>query len=165
VRKLVVDLSVWIDMYHGGIIENFLHLGADILVSDAQLLENEEEKGLCLGSLLSHFTVESYSASEMTAALKLVRSHGRLKPEDILAYLLARRAGAILVTGDRRLRSLAESYGVECHGTIWVLDEMVAAGCITKAQACESLGLLMRENARLPSDEVEKRFEDWCPKD
>lgn len=160
-RKLVVDLSVWIDLYHGGVLESFLSANYDILVSDAQLLENEAEKGLCLGGLLLRFSAESYTSSEMAEAFKLGEMHRGVKMEDILAFLLARRTGAILVTGDKSLRKLAESSGVECHGIIWILDELVATGTITRKQGYDSLQLIMRENARLPKDEVEKRLKSW----
>jgi predicted PilT family ATPase len=158
VRKLVVDLSVWIDLRCGGVLETFLSTGSDIITSDAQLAEIEKEKGINLDPYLGLISCQGYSASEITEAAELVGQHAGLSLQDILAYLLAKRIDAILITGDKGLRRLAETSGIECHGTLWVLDALVTA----RAAACESLKLILLENTRLPRDEVEKRLRSWC---
>lgn len=48
--------------------------------------------------------------------------------EDMAAYMLAKRLGCTLLTGDRALRRIAEHEGLDVHGTNWLLTEMRLAG-------------------------------------
>jgi len=162
--RLVVDLSVWIDLFHGRIIESFLELEADFLVSDAQLAEIEKEKGLNLDPYLPRLSSQSYTPSEMTKVQTLVTQYPKLSSPDVLAFLLATRANAILVTGDKSLRKLASECGIECHGMLWILDTLLEHKLITTEGAFLALGSIVEENAFLPRREVRKRLEMWNPR-
>ena len=161
--RLVVDLSVWIDLFHGRILEPFLELEADVLVSDAQLAEIEKEKGLNLDPYLAQLSTQSYTSSEMTKVQTLITQYPRLSSPDVLAFLLAARANALLVTGDKSLRKLASECGVECHGILWILDTLISRELITTEGAFLSLGSIVEENAFLPKREVRKHLEMWNP--
>jgi hypothetical protein len=41
-------------------------------------------------------------------------------------WLLARTEGAILLTGESKLRKAAQASDVEARGVLWVLDELIA---------------------------------------
>jgi hypothetical protein len=67
----------------------------------------------------------------------------------------------VLLTGDRKLRSASNLYGVEVHGIIHVFDSLVASGIVAPQIAAEKLKQLYSLNPRLPKEEIDKRVEEW----
>ena len=57
-----------------------------------------------------------------------------------------------LLTGDRKLRNEAEDFGLEVHGTLWVIDTLVEKEKIDKKKGIEMLKALKEENPLLPID-------------
>ena len=56
---------------------------------------------------------------------------------DCFAFSLAEEhPGCILLTGDKKLRSVANDHMIEVHGVLWVIDE------IHKSATCETSNLL-----------------------
>src|SRR5262249_55231533 len=47
--------------------------------------------------------------------------------------------GCILLTGDRRLRDSATALGIECHGLLWVVDEIRTAKTATMKTLLKAL--------------------------
>ncbi|MCZ7665240.1 MAG: DUF3368 domain-containing protein [Thermoleophilia bacterium] len=80
---------------------------------------------------------------------------------DLLAFLLARDRGAVLLTDDRRLAKVAADAGVETHGSLWVLDWLLRDSCIDPATALEALEKMEEAGCRLPAGEVERRRVAW----
>jgi hypothetical protein len=48
---------------------------------------------------------------------------------DSFALALAKINGWTLLTGDGPLRELARAEKVDCHGVLWLLDELSRLGC------------------------------------
>ena len=80
---------------------------------------------------------------------------------DLYALRLAIAQRWSLLTGDRELREAAEDRGLEVHGVLWVLDELVSAGVLTMQAAATALERMLAEGARLPADEGERRLLGW----
>jgi len=80
---------------------------------------------------------------------------------DLLALVLARALEATLLTGDRHLRRVAAQEGVDVHGTLWVLDEMVRLEVITPPQATQALERMLAQARRLPRAECQRRLRQW----
>jgi len=57
----------------------------------------------------------------------LKNQHQKLSFPDCAALILAIDYGALLLTGDKALRGLAEAFKVEFHGHIWVFRELLSA--------------------------------------
>jgi predicted nucleic acid-binding protein len=76
----------------------------------------------------------------------------------------AQSLSAILLTGDKNLRKVAEQNNISTHGTLWVLDEMVTIKVISPLQAAEALKLLYEKGSRLPVDECNHRLKIWLDK-
>ena len=73
----------------------------------------------------------------------------------------AKKNNYVLLTGDRKLRTASVLDGVEVHGTIYVLDNLVACGLLSHADAIDKLNLLYNTNPRLPQEEKAKRINLW----
>jgi len=61
-----------------------------------------------------------------------------------------------LLTGDDKLRKEAKENGIEVHGTIWVILQLIEKKIVTKIKAVELLEELKIINTRLPVDEIDK---------
>ena len=63
-----------------------------------------------------------------------------------------------MLTGDKRMKEIAENIGIEVHGSIWVIDELFNCNLISTEKAKELLEQLMKTNSWLPRNEIEKRI-------
>ncbi|MBL8252070.1 MAG: type II toxin-antitoxin system VapC family toxin, partial [Candidatus Competibacter sp.] len=79
---------------------------------------------------------------------------------DCFALVMAETtADAVLLTGDQRLRRVAEQLGVVAHGILWLLDQLLERGAVDPAILRDALRSLVRDPAvRLPAKEVERRI-------
>ncbi|MBS0659973.1 MAG: hypothetical protein JSR82_17170 [Verrucomicrobia bacterium] len=159
--KIVVhDASVLIDLYHAGALDLWLDAGLEAWTTDLVFLEVEQtlQPQRASGAL----RVKSYSAEELfelqTARPALPAT---LSLEDCSVLLLAQALGALLVTGDRELRRAAGERGVEVHGLLWILDELVASAACPPTRAAQMLEKVMQTRARLPATECALRLERW----
>jgi predicted nucleic acid-binding protein len=80
---------------------------------------------------------------------------------DLAALLLAQLEEAILLTGDGALRSLAEGNGIEVHGMLWVLEEMIQEGVLVSARAVRALETMLENGSRLPEAECRACLRRW----
>ena len=86
----------------------------------------------------------------------------RLSEQDWSAVFYAQKKQAFILSGDRRLRQVAEAKGLTTYGILWILDQIVDKKILIPNQACSFLKELMLRNNRLPRDECEKRERLWC---
>lgn len=80
---------------------------------------------------------------------------------DTTAILYAVKIGAQLSTGDMSMRRQAEERGVVVRGIIYVFDELVRCGIMTKPEAAAKLVELTKKNKRLPKGECDRRIAEW----
>jgi hypothetical protein len=156
-RVIVNDSSALIDLKKGGLLEVVTSLPAELLVSDA-MLEDE---------LLSFTKAEVALMRKKMRVVTLVgaevRALGRLQAEspalsfhDCAALIIARRErGCILLTGDRRLRAKAELEEIECHGVLWIVEELEKSKTANRRKLLTALEAWREDvNVRLPRSEI-----------
>lgn len=159
-KVIVHDASVLIDLHHAGALDAWLATGIEAWTTALVFFEVEQslEKQHASGAL----KVKQYSAEELIA-LDETRAElpATLSLEDCSALLLAQMMEAALVTGDGDLRKVALAAGVEVHGILWILDELVAAAKTPPRHAAEMLARILETRARLPAAECEARLARW----
>ncbi|MBI3964020.1 MAG: type II toxin-antitoxin system VapC family toxin [Chloroflexi bacterium] len=101
------------------------------------------------------------NGEQVARAAELASSQRGLSTVDCLVLVLAQDLRAPLVTGDAELRRKARSQGLEVHGTIWVVEELITAGIIGPAAGADALEGMCTQGRRLPLTEVEKRVQLW----
>lgn len=47
------------------------------------------------------------------------------------------------------------------HGALWLLDQLIGEGIISKPQAYGALTFMLKAKARLPKEECEYRLHSW----
>ena len=156
---LITDTNVWIDLDHGELLELIFHLPYQICAADFARTEIRsidvaalERLGLVFQGLDKILVAELLSLRLRKTAIAIA---------DLEAFLLAREQGAVLVTGDRNLARLAVDEGVEVHGLLWLMDEMVQLGILHPHRAATSLLTIIDLGARLPTDEFDRRIRSW----
>lgn len=103
----------------------------------------------------------SFSGEQVAEVERLRVAYRKPSLKDLFALLLARDTKALLLTGDANLRKAAQTEDVACHGTLWVLDGMVATGVLAAADARDALARMLRCGSRLPAGECTQRMARW----
>lgn len=78
---------------------------------------------------------------------------------DLFAMGIARKSGAILLTGDKHLRAASQNEEVEARGILWLLDQL--EGRVSQARLAQALAQILSKGAFLPKLECDKRLKRW----
>ena len=157
--RCVVDANIIFDFACGGLLDSLFAAGMVLVTTDLVAEELCEPPRLVVETL--GLRVESLSERQM---LELQALAGRLRQtsqKDRSAYVLARSLGLVLLTGDAELRACAEADGVEVHGTLYLLDALVATHLVEPARAAEALRTMRSSGSWLPSAECKARLRKW----
>lgn len=160
----IQDANIMIDLIKTGLFGHCLAMKFTFMTTDMVLDELYPEQ---INFIRPHinsgkFTVVSTSEAALIAILKMSEEDQRISEQDWSAIYIAQEKDAILLTGDNRLRTVAELKGLQCCGILWVLDQLVDTHILTVQQACGSLRLLMSVNKRLPEKACIERVNAWC---
>ncbi len=140
-RKAITDANIWIDLHCGGITAEVFKLGLELAMPDLvaeEMLNPPVDELTSLG--LKIIEIPGLLLEEIPI---LSREYRKPSRRDLSALAVARSQGAMLLTGDKDLRTAARVELGEVRGTLWLLKELVASKIITGRRAAASL----RENA------------------
>ncbi len=156
----VVDASVLIDLQNGGILAACMTLPYRFDIPD---VVHAAELGAPLRAAVRDLGLQIVGlAGGSVAELALLRpQHPELSVPDLFALFAARDRGAMLLTGDQRLKKLAESRGAEVHGTLWLLDALFERQTLGPAAALAALRAILASGAWLPEAECAARRQRW----
>ena len=102
------------------------------------------------------------SPDEMTEVLKIYNdANRRVSFYDASALELAKRVNCLLLTDDRRLIVTAQEHSVQVVGITWLLDIMVAHGCIPGSKAIIALERINQSGHAIRSEEMRRWKEKW----
>lgn len=149
---LVSDTSVLIDLERADLDDAVFTAGLSLAVPD--LLYDKElrdyggpewlARGLQVLSLDAQATADAQSLAHANRAVSMV---------DCSALVLAQHRGWTLLSGDRALRQLAGHHGIDCHGFLWVSDQLENAN-IDKIRLATAIEKIMNHRScRLPRNE------------
>ncbi len=104
------------------------------------------------------------TGEEVEALDRLATTYRRVSVADLSALHVALVERFILITDDGPLREAARQEGVICHGTLWILDELVQGGWMDCERACMALHEMLNAGARFPRTAVLSLRKRWsCP--
>ncbi len=158
-RILISDSSALIDLRKGLILELFLKLPFEFVIPDA-LIESEllsfTKKEI--NSLRKQMTVATLDGQEVDKAQSIVSAAPALSMIDGFALVVAEKhPGCILLTGDRRMRLKAEENNIECHGVLWIIEELAKMHSISSKILLNTLKTWSDDPyVRLPRSEIER---------
>ena len=156
---LISDANILIDIEDGNLTPVVFQLPYEIAVPDILFeLELREKHShlLKLGLIVKSLTAESVKKTE-----SLNYKYPRPSVMDHSALALACQEKCPLLTGDKDLRAAAKSEGVEVHGTVWIIEELLKQKLIMQAQARSSFDSMKAKGSRLPWIDIEKLLYKW----
>jgi hypothetical protein len=160
---LVSDTSVLIDLERGGLLEFAFSCGLTMVVPDLLYARELEADN---GPLLRHLGlgVVALVPDEVAFAQQLRSEQPGLSLPDCFALSCARRPDHALVTGDKLLRSEAQSRQCPVYGVLWILEQMEFSGRVCTTLLHEGLTRISNHpRSRLPHGEVRARLKRWSP--
>ena len=163
-RIIINDSSALIDLAKTRLLENLLQLPyrfviPDVLYADEliTLHHYHREQLLDLG-----FVLGELDGPQIGKASAYSRQYPALSLNDCFALVMTETtADAVLLTGDQRLRRVAEQHRVETHGILWILDQAYEQSAVDAETLRAALLVLARDPlTRLPSKELQQRIQD-----
>jgi rRNA-processing protein FCF1 len=155
----ILDANVIFDLSAGDILEYPCSLPYIFHTTDFVL---DEIESLSLAELEGCGLTLIELPSEMLIEIRGLRSrHLFLSLADLSVFIYARHSGHMILTGDGPLWTLAHESGIDVHGTLWLLDQLVGQGVLGGPDASKALQRMMERKRWLPGMEVQKRIKEW----
>lgn len=159
-RIIVSDSSGLIDLKKGALLAAFLELPFEFVIPDVplenELLSLSRQDGDLLRTKMEVATLDGAGVLRVEAVLARTPA---LSTFDGFALVVAedRSPDAILLTGDRRLRTLAQESEIEVHGVLWIVEQLAIHEKASARSLIDAL-LAWRDDptVRLPHAELAK---------
>ncbi|TAJ52344.1 MAG: hypothetical protein EPO58_11555 [Chitinophagaceae bacterium] len=159
----IQDACILIDLINMELLNDCLRLPYYFCTTELIIEElydwQKEKLSACITT--GNFSVIAITAQDMAEITSLVVKHPRLSAEDLSAYQYASTNHAVLLTGDKLLRTLAINASVETGGILFIFDQLVEHQIILPQKAAELLKDLCLRNKRLPTLECDQRIKRW----
>ena len=161
-QVLVSDTSVLIDLTRGSLLEASFRLAFRFVVPD--LLYECELKNWGGEDLIRlGLVIEQLDGDGVSLALNYRKRMPALSLPDCFALALAQIHSWILLSGDNALSQLATNEAVECHGVLWVIDQMHEAAVMSVRKLHDGLTAISQHpRCRLPKAEIRRRLSDYA---
>jgi len=163
-RIAIQDANILIDLINCDLLGHVLVLDFKFFTTSIIKAELIAHQDSVLNSYVEKGKIEviSISSEDFTLILELTSKFSKLSAQDCSALYYAEKFDALLLTGDKALRSIAESLNLNVRGIFWLLDQLIENHLITQREGCHFLKGLMKTNKRLPIEECSKRIKEWC---
>jgi rRNA-processing protein FCF1 len=158
----VIDTNTIFDLWCGGLLENIFQLPCKFIITDFIIHELRNPPFHLISSM--GLLVESLSSDEVSEITEILGTHEKPSYEDISVLVLAKSRKTVLITGDETLRHIALEYGVDCHGTCWVIDYLANQSIITYTQAITTYDIIRKNRRYPPFDECKSLLSQWKQK-
>jgi predicted nucleic acid-binding protein len=158
---VVNDASCLIDLRKAGLLHLVVQLPYRLIiplpVRASELLQFSVAEWAILDAGVD---VHDLPPEQVAEAMRLRQSHAGLSANDCFCLVTTRHhEPAILLTGDRQLRTVATADGRRVHGVLWVIDELQRCALCDDALLLEALGIWQADlTVRLPAAEVVERI-------
>lgn len=160
-QLLISDANVLIDMEVGGLLRQMFRLDATFAVPNILFEEELRDHHPDLPRLGLQSRELTDNTVDYAMALVITHRHSGASINDLLALALARQEGCALLSGDAKLRGIADIEKVEVHGTVWLVGQMVTGRVIVPRQAHAAYAKMREASRWLPWDEVKKQLQSF----
>ncbi|HOW77681.1 MAG TPA: hypothetical protein P5102_19195 [Candidatus Competibacteraceae bacterium] len=163
-RIIINDSSALIDLAKTRLLECLPRLPyrfviPDVLYADEliTLHHYRREQLLDIG-----FVLGELDGMQVGKAGEYNQRYPALSLNDCFALVMAETTeNAVLLTGDQRLRRVAEQHRVETHGILWILDQAYEGGTVDAVTLHTALSVLANDPLiRLPGKELQRRMQN-----
>lgn len=161
---VVCDANIIIDLLQVDLFIAFLKMNWEVHLPPDVVDEVQEPNSDQLEhAIQSHrLRLKVFTPEELYRIQDCKSRYQPLSIQDCSCLLLAESLPAALLTGEKKLRAIAtSSHGVQVHGILWVLEQLVAKEAITTREAHTRLARLTTLNNRLPKVEYKRLLTQW----
>lgn len=165
---VVSDANIFIDLCDSGIIDAFFGMPWKVHTTDmvyAEVLKPEHREKL--EEHLEKLVIKAYDPVEFQKLAQFqieMNKTCNLSIQDCSLLTYCMDTDYTLLTGDRTLRTKATERKVTVRGILYIFDQMLSIGQISKEDAISCLERLRSSNTRLPSKEIDTRLNEWKKK-
>lgn len=166
-RIVVTDACIFIDVIDLQLAAKFFDLELEIhtTVDVFNELYPHQQQILHAYQQTKKLTVHILSAEEQSAILA-ENFPLSLSPEDCTVIYTAQKLEAVILSSDKPVRNHAKRLAIEYHGMIWIFDQLVTEGLLTKQEAIAKLKQLVFSNMIYKGNldmirEMDKRIKIW----
>lgn len=146
-------------MHDGNLIEAMFKLSYRFATPDILYVEELEDQHGYLTSLGLEIHTLDGNLVEKVEFFSI--QYSKPSRHDLFAMVLAQNKKCPLLTGDADLRTAAINENIEVHGTVWLVQEMYAAGYISISEAKLAFDTMRTSGRRLPWKDIEKMISQW----
>jgi predicted nucleic acid-binding protein len=160
--RCTIDSSCVIALDHLNLLHNLPMLFSHVLIPKAvrdDLFKRRHTKNR-VQALFDQYAFfercDEYEKGSVDFLLAERTRQGMKDRGEVEAIVQAVEFGAAVIMDDRWGRKLAQKHGLNCHGTIWVLERFYELELLTASSLRNSFAALRDHNIRLPWDIVNK---------
>lgn len=162
-KVVVNDANVIIDLLSVDLIDEFFLLPYEFHISDFIFHEITRPGEERLAGFIDRgvLNLRTFTAQEILEIKTIRQRIPAFSLSDSSCIWLSINLQAVLLTGEKKMRRIAEAYGLEAHGTFWIFEEMRAADLIGGSKASSRLEKLLEINSKLPRSDADKLIREW----
>jgi predicted nucleic acid-binding protein len=161
-RLIITDTNVLFDVIKIGALPEFFSLNFDISTTVFVIQEiksSPQKEWIETFIRAKKLTVFEFSDEEIDEVTSFNTGFDLKRFTDKSVIWKSQQLNCPMLTGDKKMRDVAEKLGLEVHGSIWVIDELLNNHMILANKAIDLLEQLMLTNGWLPRNEIEKRIQ------
>ena len=168
-RKAITDASVIYQMRAAGAVGALLSIpDLEVFVPDVVFERERQQDPFWNGLEELGLKIRATSHQENNSIASFIKSQKQNHPKRLFSkqeascFLAAKGDKAIFLTASEKIKCFSTSKGVECHGSIWVLDEFERHGLMSYLDLFRCLSDMSRkEFLWLPAQLVAERLSRW----
>jgi predicted nucleic acid-binding protein len=160
-KIVITDTNILFDVIKIGALPEFFSLDYEICTTVFvmhEILPSEQKDLVETFIRAKRLIVYSFTEEEIEAVRNFNTERDLKRFTDKSVIWKSLQLNCPMLTGDQRMREVAEKLNIEVHGSIWIVDELVTKSLISNEKAIELFEQLLITNSRLPKDEIEKRI-------
>ena len=164
-RIVISDANIFIDLISINLLAEFFLLPLEIMTTDFVLAEieiPEQYEKLQFFVKSRKLSVVSFSYDDVSKITTLQeKSSNNVSMADCSVWYCAKKNDGRLLTGDAKLRRVAEEDGICVSGILFIFDCLIEYGVLGEIDCAAKLDNLQEINKRLPNKECKKRIAKW----
>lgn len=163
----VTDACIFIDLLELHLLHEFFRCGWTIHTTHDVLNElyPHQQKLLRTHQRKGELHIHTLKSDELLEISRIAYPKSLSQTDCTVLFVATKLPGALILSGDRVLRNYARQFSIACHGTLGVIDRLVALELIPKPKAIQTLKDLLKsnliyQNSREMQTEVAKRIRE-----
>jgi predicted nucleic acid-binding protein len=163
VKVAVTDASIFIDLIEIGWIRHLPMLDFEIVTTYMVVAELHDWQQIVIEEIVKTqglfiHPVPDDALNKWSESLGMTK---RLSRPDMTVLWLAAQMEAMVLTGDKLMRTVSTKLNLETHGVLWLFEQCIEKQLVTHLEACTGLEALMETNDRLPREACHGRLNAW----